>query len=151
MEPRRYTPKQMGDACEMLVVAELTLAGVPAVKMPDGWPGYDVIAAPKDERKPQAISVKSRTFKRGGNAYVEYDIRDSSFDWLAIVLLPGEGQEGRRIFVVPRTFSDKNFHRYPQTGPSRYILTAQVDKMAVFLRQFEDNFKLSETGIAKSK
>lgn len=30
-----YTTKQMGDACEMLVAAELTLAGVPALKMPD--------------------------------------------------------------------------------------------------------------------
>jgi len=41
------TPKQMGDSCEMLVAAELTLAGVPAMKMPDNWPGYDVIAQPK--------------------------------------------------------------------------------------------------------
>jgi len=41
---RAYTTKQMGDACEMLVAAELTLAGVPALKAPDYWPGYDVIA-----------------------------------------------------------------------------------------------------------
>jgi hypothetical protein len=26
-----YTTKQMGDACEMLVAAELTLAGIPAL------------------------------------------------------------------------------------------------------------------------
>lgn len=32
---RKITTKQMGDACEMLVAAELTLAGVPAQKMPD--------------------------------------------------------------------------------------------------------------------
>ena len=43
---RLYTTKQMGDACEMLVAAELTLAGVPALKVPDNWPGYDVIAQP---------------------------------------------------------------------------------------------------------
>ena len=41
---RPYTTKQMGDACEMLIAAELTLAGVPAMKAPDFWPGYDVIA-----------------------------------------------------------------------------------------------------------
>jgi hypothetical protein len=34
-----YTSKQMGDACEMLVAAELTLAGIPALKVPDNWPG----------------------------------------------------------------------------------------------------------------
>jgi hypothetical protein len=41
---RPYTSKQMGDACEMLVAAELTLAGIPALTVPDNWPGYDVIA-----------------------------------------------------------------------------------------------------------
>ncbi|MET3595172.1 hypothetical protein ABID26_004584 [Mesorhizobium shonense] len=62
--PRRYTTKQMGDACEMIVAAELTLAGIPALKVPDNWPGYDVIAQPFD-RPAQRVSVKSRTFKRG--------------------------------------------------------------------------------------
>jgi hypothetical protein len=41
---RLYTTKQMGDACEMLVAAELTLAGVPAMTVPGNWPGYDIIA-----------------------------------------------------------------------------------------------------------
>jgi hypothetical protein len=40
----------MGDACEMLVAAEMTLAGVPALKVPDNWPDYDVIAQPVDGR-----------------------------------------------------------------------------------------------------
>jgi hypothetical protein len=38
---RSYTSKLMGDVCEMLVAAELTLAGVPALKASDYWPGYD--------------------------------------------------------------------------------------------------------------
>lgn len=42
--PQFYTKKQMGDACEMLVVAELTLGGIPALKVPDNWPGYDIVA-----------------------------------------------------------------------------------------------------------
>ena len=81
----------MGDACEMLVAARLTLAGIPATKMPDGWPGYDVIAQPKGGGFPQRISVKSRTFRRGYDKFVGYDSRDE-FDWLANVLLPGEDQ-----------------------------------------------------------
>jgi hypothetical protein len=88
MLTRPYTSKQMGDSCEMLVAAELTLAGVPAMKMPDNWPCYDVIAQPRDGGPAQRISVKSRTFKRGGDTFVVYDARDQ-FDWLAIVLLPG--------------------------------------------------------------
>ena len=31
----------------MLIAAEMTLAGVPAMKMPDNWPCYDVIASLK--------------------------------------------------------------------------------------------------------
>ena len=86
METRNngYTRKQMSDACEMLVAAELTLAGMPALKMPDNWPGYDVIAQPVGTAMPQRISVKSRTFKPGP-AYVDYKEGDS-FDWLAIVI-----------------------------------------------------------------
>ena len=45
-EKSSSTRKQLGDAGEMLVAAELTLAGVPALKMPDNWPGYGVIAQP---------------------------------------------------------------------------------------------------------
>jgi hypothetical protein len=78
--PPSYTRKQMGDACEMLVAAELTLAGIPALKVPDNRPGYDVIAQPLNGN-PQLISVTSRTFKRGA-AYVEYNTGDK-FDWLA--------------------------------------------------------------------
>lgn len=33
MADRPYTSKQMGDACEMLVAAEMTLVGVPALKV----------------------------------------------------------------------------------------------------------------------
>src|SRR6266487_1723238 len=88
MPQRPYTSKQMGDACEMLVAAEMTLAGVPAMKMPDTWPCYDVIAQPQGGGPPQRISVRSRTFKRGGDTFVSYDIKDQ-FDWLVIVLLPG--------------------------------------------------------------
>src|SRR4051812_17714871 len=105
MPNRPYTSKQMGDACEMLLAAEMTLAGVPAMKMPDNWPCYDVIAQPQGGGTPQRISVKSRTFKRGGATFVVYDVKDQ-FDWLGIVLLPGADVARRRIFIVPRNIAD---------------------------------------------
>jgi hypothetical protein len=43
---KNYITKQMADAGEMLVAAELTLAGVPSLRVPDLWPGYYVIAQP---------------------------------------------------------------------------------------------------------
>jgi hypothetical protein len=147
----------MGDACEMLVAAELTLAGTPAIKLPDNWPGYDVIAEPKDGRVPQRISVKSRTYKPGPNAYVEYNINDKSFDWLAIVLLPEEDEinrrffTNRRFFIVPKTIAEVKFQHRGPSSKYRDYLYLQVDKMAKVLSGFEDNFGLSETGTAKSK
>ena len=89
----------MGDACEMLIAAELTLAGVPAMKAPDYWPGYDVVAQPPGAGV-QRVSVKSRTFKKGP-AFVRYSDHDQ-FDWLAIVILPTEAAERRSHYVAPR-------------------------------------------------
>jgi hypothetical protein len=138
-ERKKYTNKQMGDACEMLVAAELTLAGIPALKVPDLWPGYDVIAQPIGKGT-QRISVKSRTFKTGPG-YVEYNIHDT-FDWLAIVLLGCTGDKPRRIFVIPRAVADRESRRdkSPKTAHLRYW---RIDEVAKVLGNYEDNFTLA--------
>jgi hypothetical protein len=142
------TTKQMSDACEMFIAAELTLTGgIPSIKMPDCWPDYDVITQPKDGSSPQRISVKARTFKRGANTYVAYDIRDK-FDWLAIVLAPGDNQRNRRTFIVPKSIADaKARHDSPtaQTAHERYW---RQDEIAKVFPEFENNFSLSSTGAA---
>jgi hypothetical protein len=145
--PRDYTNKQMGDACEMLVAAEVTLAGVPALKVPDNWPCYDVIAQPKGGGSPQRISVRSRTFKRGGDTFVSYDAKDQ-FDWLAIVLLPGADQSNRRIFIVPRNIADARARRDKPTSKTADERYWSQDKVAEVLSEFENNFGLSPTGTA---
>jgi hypothetical protein len=144
-----YTTKQMGDACEMLVAAELTLAGVPALKVPELWPGYDIIAQPRDGRGPQQVSVKSRTYK-AGPAYVEY-VDTDSFDWLAIVVLPRGGQGGkRRIFVIPRAVADTKARRNSPTTPSANQRYYRIDEVAKLFADFEQNFALSESGAAST-
>jgi len=151
MNPQQYTPKQMGDACEALIVSELTLAGVPSAKMPDNWPSYDVIAEPLGAQHPQRISVKARTFKRGGDANVEYHV-DEKFDWLAIVILPnvGAGESSRRVFIFPRAICDAHFHQ-SRLGSKWYSYKSlRLDKMKAPLTYFENNFGLSETGVPAS-
>ena len=138
---RRFTTKQMGDACEMLVAAEMTLAGVPAVKMPDNWPGYDVIAQPQG-LPPQRISVKSRTFKRGGDTFVSYWVTDA-FDWLAIVLLPGDGEERRRFFIVPRPSADAVARRNSPTAKNADERYWRQDEVPILFAPFEGNFALT--------
>lgn len=139
-DKRLYTSKQMGDACEMLVAAEVTLAGVPALKVPDNWPGYDVIAQPFD-RPAQRISVKSRTFKRGA-AYVEY--RDSDqFDWLAIVLLPSAQCAERTIYVLPREIADGRARRDKATSKTAALRYFRIDEVATLFPEWKGNFALS--------
>jgi hypothetical protein len=134
----------MGDACEMLIAAELTLAGVPAMKMPDCWPGYDVLAQPRDGGPPQRISVKSRTFKPGGDTFVSYYATDS-FDWLAVVLLPGADQLKRRFFLIPKAVADARALKSRQKDPNDMYW--RQDKVAEVLAEFEDNFCLSPIGL----
>ncbi|MBS3650810.1 hypothetical protein KEU06_19545 [Pseudaminobacter sp. 19-2017] len=136
---RQYTTKQMGDACEMLVAAELTLAGVPALKVPDNWPGYDVIAQPLD-RSAQRISVKSRTFKRGA-AYVGYNDYDE-FDWLAIVLLPGEELCDRTIYVIPRLVAEGLARRDKPTSKTAAERYYRVDQVPEIFAGWKSNFGL---------
>lgn len=136
---RRYTKKQMGDACEMLVAAELTLAGIPALKVPDNWPGYDVIAQPLG-KEPQRISVKSRTYKRGA-AFVEYNSADI-FDWLAIVLLPGDGEAERRVFVIPRSVADKLARRNQPGTKYEKQRYWRIDEVPLQFQNFQSNFAL---------
>lgn len=135
-----YTTKQMSKACEMLVAAELTLAGIPALKVPDDWPGYDLIAQPPGTSKPQRVSVKSRTFKKGP-AYIGYCVTDP-FEWLALVILPGDSETRRRIFVIPREVADEKARRNKPTTKSaneRYWSIAEVETI---FAAFEGNFSL---------
>src|SRR5690348_16909245 len=138
MDSQQCTTKQMGDACEMLVAAEMTFAGVPTMKVPDNWPGYDLIAQQCGGGSPLRISVKSRRFKRGGDTFVTYSAEDD-FDWLAIVLLPGADQARRRIFIVPRDIADANARQYPgsKVADKREWRQDEVEKL---FPEFEDNF-----------
>jgi hypothetical protein len=138
-----YTRKQMGDACEMLVAAELTLAGNPAAKFPDNWPQYDLAVRSKDGSL-QTISVKSRTFKRGGDTFVAYN-RKHEFDWLAIVLLPGDGETRRRIFVIPRDIADQKARKDSEKAQTTENYYRQ-DEVETLFSAYENNFRLSSRG-----
>jgi hypothetical protein len=138
----KYTTKQMGDACEMLVAAELTLAGIPAQKAADNWRGYDVFAQPPGNCKPLRISVKSRTFKRG-STHIGYCVTDH-FDWLALVILPetGDGRTRRKIFVIPRKVADQKARRNGRKTKSANGRYWSVSEVAKVFAAFEGNFSL---------
>ena len=126
----------------MLVAAELTLAGIPALKVPDNWPHYDVIAQPQ-HGPAQRISVKSRTYKPGA-AYVEYRA-DDQFDWLAIVLLSDSSAERREIYVVPRALADQLARRDRPTSKVAHIRYFRIDEVERLFAAYRGNFSLNRT------
>jgi len=161
MSDRQYTTKQMGDAGEMLVAAELTLAGIPALMVPDNWPSYDVIAQPPPEWQghnqgefaaPQRISVKTRTWAQSGN-FVGYREVDA-FDWLAMVILPKNPEQHRRIFIVPRRVADcRSYAAEHRKGRGFFVnrlmqlppphMTKPPPTGGYGVADYEDNFSLS--------
>ena len=130
MSDKGFDRKQMGDACEMLVAAELTLAGVPALRVPDNWPGYDVIAHPPNDR-PQRISVKSRTLPNVG--FLKFS--PGTTDWQANVLLE---RQSRHFFIVPQDVVDK------LSAPDKNALSRRLNNATIFekLASYRDNFTL---------
>jgi hypothetical protein len=136
------TTKQMGDACEMLVAAELALlGGIPTIKMPDGWPGYDLVAQVETLHR---ISVKSGTYKPGSGAYIQYDSRND-FDWLALVLLPGIGEARRRIFIIPRKVAEtSDWTRLDQSPNTAHLRYWRFDEVARAFGKYENNWRLAQ-------
>jgi hypothetical protein len=136
---RSYTAKQMGDACEMLVAAEMTLAGVPTQKMADNWPGYDLIAQPTGGRAPQRISVKSRSTLRAeaeaGRESPYFRTRPGDvFEWLAVVSI---GRDERSIFVIPYSvWLDR------ANGRDEGIRFLAADRLREVFPEYENNFTL---------
>lgn len=142
----RVTSKHKGDACEMLVAAELTLAGIPAMKMPDNWPHYDVIAQPQ-QGGPQRISVKARAWKAGGSHFVDYR-HGGDFDWLAaVILMPNDEKEHKREFYfIPRDVFEGRAKR-ARAGAKRDDWYCPIDQIHILFPEYVGNFALSRTGI----
>jgi AcrR family transcriptional regulator len=140
--PGDYATAQLSDACELLVAAELMLAGVPAFKAPEYWPGRGVIARPPG-RDPQRIVVKSGALEYGA-AFVSYSSLDA-YEWLAIVLLEGEDTSPRRVFIVPRSVADEAARRSAAERPISFR-EYRIDDVERKFAAYEDNFRLSEVG-----
>ena len=141
----------------MVVAAELTLHGVPALIVPSNWPGYDVVAQPAD-RPPQRISVKTRTFAKSGN-FVGYG-QDDRFDWLAVVILPGEGCPARRIFIIPAKVAEQRSYIAEYRNGRGFFVNKLIalppcplptdvapPKGGWGLADYENNFRLSITPV----
>lgn len=132
------TTKQFGDACEMLVVAKLTLNGMPTMKLPDTWPGYDLIAQPAD-RAPQRISVKG-TRRQWDGAYIRYHLGEHDFDWVAVVMIDGDNSE--LIYIVPRAAFESAAGRSTATKDGRVQVYMPQHRFKSLFADYASNWRL---------
>jgi hypothetical protein len=128
------TDKQIqGDDAEVLVLAGVRRAGIPAVLMPTNHKGHDILAQLRG--RPQRIQVKSRRYGVDTNFVGWYYVDD--FDWLAVVLLNPPGYE-HRVFIAPRAIADQRAHDAVFRSGRSFTAKNVSRKLA----DFEDNFRL---------
>jgi len=127
------TSRPISQSCEMLVAAELTLAGIPALRAPDFSPFYQVLAqVPGAPLQRIAVTAVAHT-----NASIHIDRRNNlEYDWLAFIVLPTSAGTCRRIFVVPR---DEAVAELPLS--TALLLTRFAD--------YENNFLLERKGASR--
>ncbi len=142
--PARRTAARVEHGSALLVTAELTLAGVAAIRTADFATGCDVIAH-NQNGTPQRISVRPITGLDSG-AYVDFG---DSCDWLAIVVLPEAIQGTRKIFIVPHDVACAAAH--VATGASHTQFRIHGETISTRLGMYENNFRLNAGGMPHKK
>lgn len=100
----KITSKMIGDAGEHYLVSQLMFHGIPAYKMPDNWPNYDIRAVRKNGDD-VSISVKTRTWqKRLSSPWFEFNV-DDEFDYIACIIAMLD--QPHRIWIIPKGALDK--------------------------------------------
>lgn len=88
----------LGDAGEHYALSQFTFAGKPATKMPDTWPGYDLVVETGSDLV--KVSVKTRSESAGWKTskWFMFDDRQTCH-WLVLVFRSGAGVT--RAWVIP--------------------------------------------------
>jgi hypothetical protein len=129
------TTKQFWDACEHYVVAMLGFANVPAQKMPDCWPAYDVIAQPHGGQ-PTRVAVQGRRWPNTGRAFrLQFD---DGWDWFGAVLR-NAGDGSTRCWILPRNVTRRMSTKMTAQGERRLNISIITGRCG----QWEGNFTLS--------
>jgi hypothetical protein len=73
MKTTNVTSRQLWQAAEHHVIAQLGFQNIPATKMPDNWPDYDLIAQRLTDERPLRNSVKWADYKDKSAHYIGYE------------------------------------------------------------------------------
>ena len=92
------TSKMLGDAGEHYALSQLTFAGKPASKMPDGWSGYDLAVETGQGLVRMSVKTRKETANWKAGSWFIFDER-LECDWLVFIFLPINGAV--RSWIVP--------------------------------------------------
>lgn len=136
----KLTTKQRGDAAEHYVISMLGFNNIPASKMPDNWPGYDLVAQLPDDTKPLRVSVKFRTYSDGPGAYIGYEPVEQ-FDFIALVL---KYPDRLRTWILPRAVANATALNPGGSKSGKFTKREwQVKSIAKRFPAYENNFRLA--------
>ncbi|NOT31518.1 MAG: hypothetical protein HOP15_13810 [Planctomycetes bacterium] len=136
--------KMLGDAGEHYALSQLTFAGKPAMKMPEGWEGYDL--AYESGTGLVRISVKTRSESEGWSTsrWFTFDDRREC-EWIVFVFKPKSGV--LRSWILPFAAACRLAN---QPGPRRknaHIRDLSWAKLNTPpLSQYESNWNLERGG-----
>jgi hypothetical protein len=110
---------------------------------PDHRPGFAAGAVPPSPPPPASRTNGSLRVDVLVD-YVTY-FESDTFDWLAIVLLPGDTESRRRIFVIPRALADAKAKRDKPTAKTANERYWRIDEVPNMFAAFDGNLSLTTT------
>jgi hypothetical protein len=138
--PLKLTTRMLGDAGEHYAVSQFTFAGKPAMKMPDGWSGYDL--AVESGAGLVRVSVKTRSESQGWKTSRWFNFDDRrDCDWIVFLFQQKAGPI--RSWVMPFAVAK---HHANVPGPDRKdphfrdLSWARLTKQP--LEEYENNWSL---------
>ena len=103
----------MGDAGEHYALSQFAFAGLPALKMPDGWTAYDLAVEPGNGLLRVSVKTRAESEKWAANSWFIFDDRREC-DWIVFLFKPYDGTP--EAWVMPFEVAKANAN---QPGPTR--------------------------------
>lgn len=134
------TPKMLGDAGEFYALSQLTLAGLPAAKMPDCWTGYDLAVENGSELVRISVKTRKETLKWKAGSWFTYN-HDHVCDWLIFIFVQRDGSI--RSWIIPFAVAQNNANSPGVNRKDPHIRDIIFQKLEREpLSQYENNWKL---------
>lgn len=134
----KLTTKQRGDAGEYYALSQFIFNGLPAAKMPDNWPNYDL--AVEIERKLVRVSIKTRVKPNGdfGTEHCKFSGVDE-FDFIAFIF---KSEEGIECWVLPKKLAE-NVGKTERSSDENYRRIS-YKQLATLPMKYKNNWLLEE-------